>query len=365
MDRVRWALLLLLFAFSTGAWSNRSPYLYRSSKALMMGDAYTTLATGGSTLFYNPALSMRGAPFSLYPLPVDMSLFHILDEKDRFDSADTNEVSDFANAIIGLPIHFKGAFVPSLKFANFTFTSFMMANGDITIRDRIHPVTDFYYQSDRGFSLGFAWMVFGSKKRGPSLSAGASVKHIRRDAIIKQYDLFGKTFSDLISSSSTSLDGFKRTLGQTRGKGWGMDLGVDWRHRRRNSTWALGFSAMDVFDTKIKTYEGTGPMPAQPMSLNFGTSFSQDLVGLMDWTVSFDLHPLGEKIKLKEKAHFGVRLGVPFIDLYVGNNGGGKSYGASFSIFPIELALGVYEKKRGEEKKKRLIAYFSLLDIDF
>ncbi|MCY4644959.1 MAG: hypothetical protein OXB88_10105 [Bacteriovoracales bacterium] len=363
---VRWALLFFFCLGSASAGNSEFRYLHRSSKGLMMGDAYTTLALDSSALFYNPALAARNDLAAIYPLPMDMGLFHLLDEKDRFDNADTNEVSDFVDAIIGLPIHFRAGLVPTIKFGGFTFSSFAVADTHLIVRDRIHPVGDFYYRYDRGFALGFGWMPFGSSRSGgPSLALGASLKYIHRDAIINQYDIFSKTFADLISSDSRGLDGIKNSLGLTKGKGWGADLGVDWRYKWGPSTLALGFSAMDVLDTKIKTYRGSGPMPDQPMALSFGSSFSQVLNSLADWTVSFDLHPLGERIKLKEKAHLGFQMGIPLVDFFVGYNNDCRSYGVAFDLFPFEFAVGVYERMFGRDKKRSLTAHFSLFDTSF
>ena len=48
------------------------------------------------------------------------------------------------------------------------------------------------------------------------------------------------------------------------------------------------------------------------MVLNFGTSISQKLGPLFDWTLSLDIHPIGAEIDFDEKVHGGIRLGHSF-----------------------------------------------------
>ena len=98
------------------AWGGDFHYFYRSPKGLLMGDAYTTLATGPSTLFYNPALAVRNNLFAIYPLPLSVGVFDIIDEKDRLNDIDTEETSDFADAVIKFPLHVGASLTPTIKF---------------------------------------------------------------------------------------------------------------------------------------------------------------------------------------------------------------------------------------------------------
>ena len=58
--------LIFTLAFSANVFAREVYYTLRSPKALLMGDAYTTLAEDDYTLFYNPAILARHSGFSLF-----------------------------------------------------------------------------------------------------------------------------------------------------------------------------------------------------------------------------------------------------------------------------------------------------------
>ena len=356
---VRWILILWV---GMNAWCGEFRYLHRSSKALMMGDAYTTLATEAATLFYNPALAARSGDFGIYPLPVDIQITDITREKERFDNADTSNIEEFANTFIGFPVHLAFGTIPTIKFKWLTFTPFATGSADIIIRDRVHPVVDLDYKYDKGFSLGLGFIPYGNSEKGESLAIGASIKHIKREGLTAFYDVFGVTIADIISSGSTELSELKDALGYSTGTGWGGDLGVDWRYQSKSSTFAVGFSALDITDTEFKS---KGSLPDQKMSLNFGTSVTTKYNRWMNGTISFDLHPLSNDIDFTQKVHAGIRLGIPLFDFYAGYNGGQGSYGVVFSFLFLEAALGVYEKKIRQMKRRYLAAHVSLFNFAF
>ena len=346
-------------------WGRDYVYFHRSPRGLMMGDAYTTLATGPSTLFYNPALLARNKLFAFYPLPIDIEVFNILDEEQRFEELENDDVAELANAIIGFPISLKAASAPTLKFARVALTPFAISRFNAIIRDRIHPIIDIDYRYDRGISLGLGFIPYGRSRKGWSVAFGIAFKYIKREGIIDQYDLFGVKFADLITSGSMGISEIKQDLGFSIGRGIGMDLGLDWRHQGRSSAFALGFSIQDVLDTKIEVFHGEGKLPAQQMNLSFGTSFSQKLGRFFDWAWAFDLHPLGEDIDFEYKIHGGLRLGLPILDVFVGSNAGLTSYGVAFDLFAFDVALGTYGKRAGGAEREYLALSISLLDFAF
>ena len=166
-----WILMLLLVVMN--AWPSGFKHLHRSSKALMMGDAYTTLATEAATLFYNPALAARSGDFGIYPLPVDIQLTDFTKEKERFDNIDTEKIEEFADSLIGFPVHGAFGIIPTLKFKWLTFTPFVTGSIDLIIRDQVHPVLDLDYRYDRGFSLGLGFIPYGNSKRGKASPWGS------------------------------------------------------------------------------------------------------------------------------------------------------------------------------------------------
>ncbi len=358
------ALLFFSFVFLSIGYAKDFKYLARSPEGLLMGDAYTTLATGPFSLFYNPALSASEKLFSFYPFPVSAGAIDYFAYEDEIDSTlDAPNAAAIARTFTGTPIHLHTGFFPTVKLLNFTFTPFITGAMDSVILDQVHPVLDMDYRMDRGFATGIAY-PFKSGNR--TFSVGVGAKYIKRSAIVGQFDLFGKTTADILNQSSLEFDDVRDALGESVGNGWGGDIGVDYRYKKGPGTFAMGLSVLDIGGTRIARNEGNGKVPDQDMSVNFGTSFEFDTL-LLNWAVSADVHPINADIEPIQKVHFGARVGIPMITGMIGYNGGYLSYGATARIFPFRISAGFYGKEVGEVDQKleseRLVLYVSLLDF--
>ena len=359
-------ILLSSFFLAQGrAWGGEFRYLHRSFKGILMGDAYTTLADGPSTLFYNPALAARNQLFSLYPLPVGGETFNLIEKKGILEDLNTDDPTEFVNEAIGTPLFLKASILPTLQFASFTLTPFYSMSGNFIVRDKVHPVLDVNYQYDRGIVFGFGFIPFGHPEKGESLALGFAAKYIKREGIFQQYDIFGPTISNLISSGDLNFSTIRKTFDRRKGSGMGFDVGLDWRHKTPFSVLALGVSVLDTFDTDIKVKSGEGSLPDQEMVVSAGSSFSYKISSLADLTFSLDLHPIIPDMKYSDHIHGGVRLGIPFLDLYMGSNGGLFSYGLTCELYFMELTVGRYRKVVNDQKLDHLLAYMSILDFKF
>ena len=70
---------IICLSFSASAYDY--PYIMRSPKALLMGDAFTAVNDDEYTLFYNPAsLGRHKNDFTLYPLSGHLSGTNILSD---------------------------------------------------------------------------------------------------------------------------------------------------------------------------------------------------------------------------------------------------------------------------------------------
>ena len=340
-------------------------YLYQSSKGLMMGEAYTTLADGVAALFYNPALIARNSILIFRPMPFDFQTFDILDNRDMLDELDTKDIANFADQVIGKSLHVSTSFLPSLQFSLLSFTYFNSIKSNIIIRDRVHPILDLDYRWDSGLAMGAGFVPYGNPQKGASLAVGVGFKQISRESIHGQYDVFGPTIADLIFSGTDKLQDFRNALGYAKGKGQGFDLGADWRYHTSSDMIALGVSILDIFNTNMRVFEGTGSVPRQDMLIRAGGSFSHRFSFLADLTASFDIHPIRRSGGIREKVHAGLRIGLPLLDFYLGSNKGKFSYGVTCDLYFMELGVGYYEVDVGGMESNRLIAYLSLLDFEF
>lgn len=351
-------------------------YLIRSPKALLMGDAYTAVADDAYTLFYNPAALGRNQGLSVYFINPDIGVTNVLREVDRFENFPERDPVAISDRVLGLPFYLRAGATPGLKMEHFGLSFFAGVKTNLILRNAVHPTLSADYDYDRGFVAGYAF-TFGHGGRGKSkkstagrrTSIGVAVKQMNRQGIHQQFDLFGLSLLNKITSSeNTDMVAIRRSLGYSQGNALGGDVGIEHNWTTNYSQWNLGFSVLDLFGTHFRRTSGTGKVPAQPTSMNLGTAWSQDFF-LFHYTLSADVHPINSTMEWKRKFHFGVQLGIPFVSILAGWNGGYVSYGASIELWPITLYGGFYGVELGnkylEDPGERALIYVSLLDFSF
>jgi hypothetical protein len=351
----------------------------RSPQALLMGDAYTAIADDEYTFFYNPAALGRNKGVSsslinpVFGLP---DVYHDLSKFQKFP----NTAAGMANRIMEYPVYVQAGAFPTLKMAQFGMTLFVNSKTSLVLHNSTHPILDFNYRYDRGFIMGAAYNVgtgaFSDKPKrnnkskitaGTRWSTGMAVKHVNRQGIDDQFDLFGTTLLNKFSTGAkTDMTSIKNALGYSTGDGWGVDLGTEFARTSGNSLFTAGASILDVGDTHFSKTSGTGNIPKQDMSLNTGVAFKQDF-SIFDYTLAADLHPISTSMSYARQVHFGIEASVPFITAYGGWSEGYLSYGASVKLWPVKLTTGFYSVETGtkyrQQEAKRFIIYLSLFDF--
>ncbi len=382
---LRQFLAILVFGLLTvpAIFGREMRYLYRSPKALLMGDAYTAMAYDEYTLFYNPATLGRGSLVEIYPINPDIGVTNVLAELDRFEDFPKDPVP-IADRVLGFPVYVHAGATPGLKFGPFGFTMFASSTTSLVLQNAIYPQLDIDYRLDRGFIAGYAysWGAGGkmekfnpfdrTKKKssvGYRTSVGAAVKNINRQGLTGSYSLFGTTLlNEINSSEKTDLDGIRRALGFAKGKAWGADAGVEHIVSSGKSELAFAASVLDIGSTDFKKTEGTGEVPDQEMYINTGAAWRQDF-GILDYSLSLDFHPINQPIGLGRMTHFGFELGIPIVRVMGGWSEGYITYGVMANIWLMKLMVGFYNIELGtdfkEEQGKRALIYLSLLDFTF
>lgn len=352
-----------------------------SPRALLMGDAYTAIADDEYTLFYNPAALGRNKGVSFTPLNPTIGLPNVLDDMDRFDDFPDSDPAAIADKILNYPVSIQASAFPGLKMANFGFNLFASSKTNIVLRNAVHPFLDVDYRYDRGFIVGYAHNfgtgAFSSRIKksakskittGKRISIGVGVKHMNRQGISDQFDLFGTTLLNTINSGSTNIDDLKNALGYSQGKAWGIDLGTEFAYSSGRSLFTAGLSILDVGDTQFSKTSGIGGVPKQEMTVNSGVAYKQDF-GLFDYTLAFDIKPLTSSIDVSRKFHIGSELSLPLITAHAGWSEGYLSYGATIKLWPVKVTAGLYGVEVGskfkEQEAKRMIVYVSLFDFSF
>jgi hypothetical protein len=348
--------------FSLTSFAKEVFYSLRSPKALLMGDAYTTLAENDYTLFYNPATLGRHSGFSFYPLPIHVAASDPSEDMDRLNEEVATTTTALYNQLSGFPIHIGASIAPSIKLGRFGISVYSAAQTNITLLNNTHPMIDIYHKEDNGFIMGYA-------AKSGHLSFGFALKYLKRRGAEGVRSLFDPDLIEAIGSGTMDTPGdFAAILGEQEGKGWGFDLGVEYFKKTGSSEVAVGLSIMDVNGTKLYTGAVESTVPKQPMAVNFGMSIKQDY-GIFDYILSADLHPLTAKIENTRRIHLGLEVGTPVIRALAGYNAGYFSYGAELDIGAIDFYLGFYDVEIGSGYKKkkanRFLLYVSLLDFAF
>lgn len=373
------SFFIFVLAFSFQLFAAEVSYISRSPRALLMGDAYTAIADDEYTLFYNPAALGKNKSVSFTLLSPSLGLTDALSEMDRFTNFPST-AEGIAGRIMDFPIYLQAGIVPTLKMGPFGFTLFADSKTSLMLRNTTHPMLDINYRYDRGFVFGFAHNIgagafssFAKKtakqttSAGNRLSLGASIKHMNRQGIQNQFDLFGTGLLSKINSGSTnSASDIKNSLGYSAGKAWGFDLGAEYAVSSGHSTFTSAISIMDIGSTRFKKTSGISSVPKQDMMVNSGIAYKQDF-GIFDYTLSADLRPLTAAIDFGRKAHFGAEFSVPFVTFLAGWSEGYVSYGATVNLWPIKITAGFYGVEVGSKYKEqvanRALLYLSLFDF--
>lgn len=374
--------ILFTFTLLTSAVSAQEvSYIGRSPRAQLMGDAFTAIADDDYTLFYNPAALGKNKGVSFTPINITFGGTNAIDDTDRFKDFPKSDPAAIADRILNYPVNFQASAFPGFKMSSFGFSLLAASKTNMILRNAIHPILDIDYRYDRGFIAGFAHNIgsgaLSSKIKkssktkvstGKRLSLGIAVKHINREGMNDQFDLFGTTLLNKINSGTTEINDLKRALGYSKGKAWGVDLGAEYAYSSGKSLFTAGLSILDVGDTQFQKTEGIGSVPKQEMTVNSGLAYKQDF-GLFDYTLAADIRPLTSSIDISRKFRLGAELSLPLVTLNAGWSEGYLSYGGSIKLWPIKLTAGFYGVEAGtkfrEQEAKRFIVYLSLFDFSF
>lgn len=349
-------------------------HIGRSPKALILGDAYTARADDEYTLFYNPAALGRNSGVQITPLNPSVGVTNALDEVDRFKDFPSSDPALIADRLLGFPVYVQAGVFPGLKMASFGFNLFAQSRTSFLLQNATHPAIDLDYRVDRGFVAGFAYNIgsggiFSGKKRatGNRTSIGISLKHSQREGVKGLFDLFGTDLLSKITDNSSSIDDIRNSIGWSKGKGWGVDLGVEQSFASTFSEFTWAASVLDVGGTNFRKVSGTGSVPEQDMYVNAGVNWKQSL-GPFAYSLSVDAAALNIYMPFSRKLHAGLEIEVPFVSFLGGYSEGYVSYGAEVTFWPFKLLAGFYSAESGVELKefesKRAVFQLNLFDID-
>ena len=365
--------LLILFLISFNAFGFDTPYILRSPRGLLMGDAFTAVNDDGYTLFYNPAsMARHKSDFTLYPLNAQISGSNILSDMDRFkDFPDTP--TGVADVMMDYPAHASAGVAPGFKLFNFGVNFIANESFDALLRNKAQPMLDLDLRSDKGVVFGMGLPIGPNRLNRKSLmgsqtSLGLSAKYIERTGVRDTMALIGPTVVD--SLGQDELNDLLKSLGRVKGVGWGFDAGIEHVVRHGNSQFIMGLSALDIGGTEFKVDKNPDNLKVASSrdQVNFGIAGGQDFK-IFHYILSADVRSLNEEMEFGKRMRFGVELGIPGISLLAGINSGYYSYGAQFDIGFMKLMGGFYDMELGSRykqvKSRRFVVSLSLFDFSF
>jgi hypothetical protein len=363
-------LILFILIVSTKSFGLNDRYFARSPKALLMGDAFTSIADDEYTLYYNPAILARHKGLSFWAINPQITVTNVLTADNIFDNTG-NSTADFVDNFMGTPIHIGLNASPGFKLGRFGFTAVVNNQTNMNVVNRYTPMLDIDHHYDRGFIAGYGFPLNGD------LAFGMSVKYIQRESIFGTYNLLSSTTIDLIDqisnaqSASEYSDILASAFGKAEGSAWGVDFGLDYVKRKGDNLFTMGFSLLDAY-TKFNTTSSPNQssVQAQPLKANFGASylikksgfgmlFSGDLRNLEDFELDFT-----KRLRLGTEFMF-----TPVLSVLAGLNSGEYSYGIKLDLGALQTYVGVYGVDIGEradqQSSQRAVIYISLFDFNF
>lgn len=370
---MKWLYFALLFPVSALAFEN--PYLMRSPRGLLMGDAFTAVNDDEYTLFYNPAtLARHKSDLSLHMFPGHVSGTNVLADMDRFEDFPDEPVG-MSDVLMDYPVHASAGVAPGFKLFNIGVTFVANESYDLLLRNRSHPMMDLDIRSDRGLLMGVGVPLGSSRINRKSLtgsqtSIGLTAKYIERTGIKDTLALTGPTV--LESMGQDNVSDLVKSLGQVKGRGWGFDLGFEHISRAGPALFVVGLSALDVTDTEMRIPDEDNPYDLKVADQNDQVNLG--IAGGMDWKLfniiaSADIRALNEQMDAGKRVRFGVQAGLPGLKIMAGVNSGYYSYGATVDLLLLKVTGGFYDVELGSKykqtKSKRFILYLSLFDFSF
>lgn len=366
-------LLLLLMFSSSISLAFDNPYLMRSPKALLMGDAFTAVNDDDFTLFYNPAsLGRHKNDFTLYPINGHISGTNVLGDMDRFENFPSEPVG-VADVLMDYPVHASAGTAPGFKLFNVGVSFLANESFDVLLRNKAHPMMDIDMRSDRGILMGIG-IPLGPRRinrksmSGSQTSLGISAKYIERTGVRDTLALAGPTVLD--SLGKDELNDVLNSLGRVKGIGWGFDAGIEHVIKQGNSQIILGLVALDITGTEFKVDQNEGKLKVADNrdQVNFGLAAGQDFK-LFHYIFSADVRGLNEEMDFGKRLRFGAEVGIPGIKLLAGVNSGYYSYGAMLDLALFKVTGGFYDVELGSKykqvKSRRFVIYLSLFDFSF
>jgi len=363
-------------AFAQTPTSREYPYLYKSTRAMGMGGAYTAIGGRVDSLFYNPATLInipkdKGWEVNLINVSAEVgknSVDFLNDASDALDTTDLNKdgstdddqlraMNDVLAKYRGENLHVRVADFASIgkSYDRFAFGLGGIANGrmDASTHQGFGPEgllevnADATYGGIGGFSAGLSDTFF----------VGLTLKSLHREALIHKF-----TARELVEQENDLSNYIKDQL-RTTGDAVGFDAGLLWKMAPDSALRpSLGVSVLNIGDLDFKD-AGTIPQTLNiGVSINPETFFRSVTLGLdyIDVTKAYT-----QDSDMAKRIRYGMEIQLFDIlpvemALRAGMYEGSPTFGADLRLLFFTLSGAMYTEEvgayAGQDKDKRYIA---------
>lgn len=333
------------------------PYLYKSTRAMGMGGAYTAIGGRVDTLFYNPAgLSNipkdKGWEVNILNLSAEVSedtvaFFRNLDDATSVGEGDIElqRVNELLAEFRGKNLHARAADFTSFgrSYDAFAFGVGALGSGrlDAIPHQGLGPEGILEVNAD------LTWGAVGgmSFKVLESLHAGLAVKSLHRETVIHNF-----TARELVEKQDGMDDFIKDELAK-EGNAVGFDAGFIW-NLDPESRWrpSMGVSVLNIGDLDFKE---AGKIP---MTVNAGIAVNPDLWFCRSLLVGVDYVDITNNFLQDKDAGKRLRYGaeVQFCDFWpievavrAGMYQGYPTFGADLRILTFAFSYALYSEELG------------------
>ena len=331
------------------------PFLFKTTRALGMGDAFSAVADDRSAAFYNPAglalLPEEGMDWDVPILQGEMNSAGstVISDLANVDTKDLVEVTEVLADHLGDPIHTKLTLYPSWTRRFVHVGLLVQTTADGQIRNPVNPRVELATAIDIGLVVGGAYSFLEE-----ALLVGATMKLIYRQG---QQDIY--TAVDITNEE------LENPMEELEGAfGVGLDIGA--MYIFRNLSWAPSVALVVQNMGDVSFGDAGSRLPAK---LNLGFA-ARPVFGGFHPVFALDFKDLTfnatEDGEFPKRIHLGAEVRHeslswlrPSLGFYQGYMTGGVTL--AFSWFQLEFAsyaeeLGVYA---GQNQDRRFVLRFN------
>ena len=339
------------------------PYIYKSTRAMGMGGAYTAVGGRNDTLFYNPAgliniprdkswevdLLNLSLEYGKYTAPFIRDMQHALELPSGSDNSGNDEQLQAVNDVLakyrGENIHLRVADFTAIghRSDRWAFSVGGIGSGRVDMvphqgfgSDGLLEVNgDAYYGGIGGVSIGITDNLF----------AGLSVKALHRDTLNHVF-----TAREIVENQDDLRDYIEKNL-QKSGEATGFDFGVIWKFAPASALKpSFGASVLNIGGLNF------GPAGSLPESVNVGFAINPSLSWARSLTIAADYIDVTYEFKqdkdMAKRLRYGAELQLFDIwaaefALRAGMYNNSPTFGVDLKLLILTLSYAMYTEELG------------------